>query len=97
MKNNNTIERGLLTATYDNNLPLANGRVIPSTEKGAKVTLESDSGFKGVYKIVNWHREDNYGRTLETVTLKNVLPLTNEVTAYSDDEGATFYFETYAA
>ena len=96
MKNNNTIETPNLTATYHNNIPTCNGRVVIDTHKGAKITL-SRGDFKGTYKVVDWNRSDEYGRTLETVTLKNVLPFSNEVTAYSDDEGATFYFETYAA
>ena len=96
MKNNNTIERGSHEATYHNNLPTCNGRKVIDTHKGAKVTLSSGD-FKGTYKVIDWNRSDEYGRTLETVTLKNVLPFSNEVTAYSDDEGATFYFEVYAA
>jgi|TARA_R110000824_G_scaffold2570_3_gene11820 hypothetical protein len=80
------------TATYHNNYPTCNGRQVFDTDKGSKLTLNGQ-GMQGDYKVVKWHSFDDYGQTLETVTVKNSIWGTNPVDIYSTDGGETFTFE----
>jgi lipoate-protein ligase B len=87
--NNNTTT---YTATYHNNYPTCNGRRVFDTDKGTKLTLHGQ-GMDADYTVINWHSSDDYGQTLETVTVKNSIWGTNPVEIYSTDEGETFTFE----
>ena len=80
------------TATYHNNYPTCNGRQVFDTGKGTKLTLHGQ-GMEGDYKVIDWHSFDDYGQTLETVTVKNSIWGTNPVDIYSTDGGETFTFE----
>jgi hypothetical protein len=84
--------RTTYTATYHNNYPTCNGRRVFDTDKGTKITLTGD-GMEGDYIVINWHSWDDYGQTLETVTVKNVIWFSDPVEIYSTDEGETFTFE----
>ena len=86
MKNEQTTYQ----ANYHNNYPNVNGRQV--FDKDGDVTL-TKGDFEGRYHILNWHSYDDFGAEVETVTLKNVLPFTNEVTAVSYDNGETFTFD----
>lgn len=80
-------------ANYNNNCPKINGLKVVDDYKGSKITL-TNGDFKGVYKVINWHKWfDGYGETLETVTVKNVIPFCNQTEIYSTDQGQTFTFE----
>jgi len=46
--------------------------------------------MQGDYKVISWHSFDDYGQTLETVTVKNSIWGTNPVEIYSTDGGETF-------
>jgi hypothetical protein len=67
----------------------ANGRQVFDTDKGSKLTLNGQ-GMQGDYKVISWHSFDDYGQTLETVTVKNSIWGTNPVEIYSTDGGETF-------
>jgi hypothetical protein len=49
--------------------------------------------MQGDYKVIDWHSFDDYGQTLEVVTVKNTIWGTNPVEIYSTDEGETFTFD----
>jgi hypothetical protein len=79
-------------ATYRNNYPLVNGRQVFDAAKGTKLTLSKGDDFKGNYTVIDWHSYDDFGQTLETVTVKNDVWGSNPVEIYSTDEGETFTF-----
>jgi len=79
-------------ATYLNNYPRVNGRQVFDTDEGTKLTLSKGDDFKGNYTVIKWHSYDDYGQTLETVTVKNDIWGSNPVEIYSTDEGETFTF-----
>ena len=79
-------------ATYLNTYPRVNGRQVFDTDEGTKLTLSKGDDFKGNYTVIKWHSYDDYGQTLETVTVKNDIWGSNPVEIYSTDEGETFTF-----
>jgi len=50
-----------------------------------------------IWQIINWHSFNDFGQTLETVTIErgNQVDLSKRVraTVYSQDEGQTFTFD----